>query len=81
MFSQANTLNNHVILRFLVHVNLLWLYRFNDRKGKEVAIVTGGGSGQRLTTWTAVEEENDSVGQATDKLLGRKVRAVVMRRC
>ena len=41
----------------------------------------GGGSGQRLTTWTAVEEENDSVGLPTDKLLGRKVRAVVMRRC
>jgi len=41
----------------------------------------GGGSGQRLTTWTAIEEENDSVGQATDKLLGGKVRAVVMRRC
>lgn len=81
MFSQANTLNNYVILRFLVHVNLLWLYRFNDRKGKEVAIVTGGGSGQWPTAWTAVEEKNESVGQATDKLLGRKVRAVVMRWC
>lgn len=81
MFSQANTLNNHVILRFLVHVNLLWLYRFNDRKGKEVAIVTGGESGQRPTAWTAVEEENDSVGQATDKLLGRKVGVVVMCWC
>lgn len=32
----------------------------------------GGGSSQWLTTWTAVEEENDSVGQATDKLWGEK---------
>ena len=48
--------------------------------GEEGAKV-GGESGQRLTTWTAVEEENDSVGQATDKLLGRKVGVVVMRWC
>ena len=41
----------------------------------------GGGSGQRLTTWTAVEEENDGVGQATDKLWGRKVGVVVMCWC
>ena len=81
MFSQANTLNNHVILRFLVHVNLLWLYRFNDRKGKEVAIVTGGGATQWLTAWTAVEEEIDSVGHPTDKLLGRKAGVVIMRWC
>ena len=54
----------------------LLLY-FGGRGGAKV----GGGAGQRLTTWTAVEEENDSVGQATDKLLGRKVRAVVMRWC
>jgi len=50
---------------------------FGGRGGAKV----GGESGQRLTAWTAVEEENDSVGQATDKLLGGKVRAVVMRRC
>lgn len=56
---------------------LSFLPYFGGRGGAKV----GGGSGQRLTTWTAVEEENDSVGQATDKLLGRKVRAVVMRRC
>ena len=50
---------------------------FGGRGGAKV----GGGASQRLTTWTAVEEENDSVGQATDKLLGRKVRMVVMWRC
>ena len=54
----------------------LLLY-FGGRGGAKV----GGGSGQRLTTWTAVEEKNDSVGLPTDKLLGRKVRAVVMRWC
>lgn len=32
----------------------------------------GGGSSQWLTTWTAVEEEMDSVGLPTDKLLGEK---------
>ncbi|MBF1557043.1 hypothetical protein [Segatella salivae] len=56
---------------------LSFLPYFGGRGGAKV----GGESGQRLTTWTGVEEENDSVGQATDKLLGRKVRAVVMRRC
>ena len=45
-----------------------FLHYFGGRGGAKV----GGGSGQRLTTWTAVEEENDSVGQATDKLLGEK---------
>lgn len=50
---------------------------FGGRGGAKV----GGGSGQWLTTWTAVEEEMDSVGQATDKLWGRKVGVVVMCWC
>ena len=50
---------------------------FGGRGGAKV----GGGSGQRLTAWTAVEEENESVGQATDKLLGRMVGVVVMCWC
>ena len=53
------------------------LLHFAGRGGPKV----GGGSGQWLTAWTAVEEENDSVRQATDKLLGRKVGVVVMRWC
>ena len=56
---------------------LSFLPYFGGRGGAKV----DGESGQRLTTWTGVEEENESVGQAMDKLLGRKVRAVVMRRC
>ena len=48
--------------------------------GEEGAKV-GGESGQRLTAWTAVKEENDSAGQATDKLWGRKVGVVVMCWC
>ena len=50
---------------------------FGGRGGAKV----GGELGQWLTTWTAVEEEMDSVGQATDKLWGRKVGAVVMCWC
>ena len=56
---------------------LSFLPYFGGRGGAKVS----GGSSQWLTTWTAVEEEMDSVGQATDKLLGRKVGVVVMRWC
>ena len=56
---------------------LSFLPYFGGRGGAKV----GGGSGQWLTTWTAVEEEMDSVGQATDKLWGRKMGVVVMRWC
>ncbi|MBF1521998.1 MAG: hypothetical protein HXN95_08265 [Prevotella salivae] len=47
---------------------LSFLPYFSGRGGAKA----GGGSSQWLTTWTAVEEENDSVGQATDKLWGEK---------
>lgn len=57
---------NPLLLKSFPPSSLL-LY-FGGRRGAKV----GGGSGQWLTTWTAVEEENDGVGQATDKLWGEK---------